>query len=86
MRKVVSDGAYAPSDLAFASKAAGLKINTSTVEVSGNILNPAASLLGFSSEIDDEGNAMYLIDTLGRKVDVKGVCANWCGRLPMLRF
>jgi glycerophosphoryl diester phosphodiesterase len=71
-----------PSAYAGTAKAAGLDIITWTLERSGRLSDGTGGGFYYQSTasiIDNDGDAMTMLDVLGRDVGVLGVFSDWPG-------
>lgn len=74
----INNGKIAPSVYALNAKAAGLDIITWTLERSGLLKNGGGWYYQTTSEIiDNDGDALELLDVLAKEVGVLGVFSDW---------
>ncbi len=73
-----SEGSIVPSDYAKLAKEAGLDIITWTLERSGPLNNGGGWYYqSVKDSINNDGDAMVMLDALAQKVGVLGVFSDW---------
>lgn len=74
----INQGKIAPSTYAMQAKAAGLKIITWTLERSGLLKDGGGWYYQTTTDIiDNDGDAMELLDVLAREVGIEGIFTDW---------
>lgn len=74
----IENGEIVPSTYAMEAKAAGLEIITWTLERSGLLKNGGGWYFQTTTDIiDNDGDAMELLDVLAKQVGIRGIFSDW---------